>query len=92
MKAHIAYFNLRLVAGRNIGYSTLRDIWCAASGSKDVSLRKTPLGAQSQRSGACVYTLCATREIAELTHVETRLRAMLSERLVGPAIQLTRLA
>jgi hypothetical protein len=91
MKPHIAHFNLRLAAGRSIGYATLRDIWHQAAGSKDVSLRKTSLGQQPRAGAACVYTLCAKRELAELAQVESRLRALLSEGLVGPAMQLTRL-
>lgn len=90
MKPHVAYFNLRLGAGRTIGYSDLREIWGRAAGSNEVALRKTAIG-RDAHDKACVYTLCAPRELSELSLVEARLRALLSEDRVGPAIQLTRL-
>ena len=89
MKPHIACFNLRLVAGRNIGYATLLDIWRNVTASKEVSLRRTALGHDPH--GNKVYTLCASRGVADMAHIESKLRGMLPEGLVGPAMQLTRL-
>jgi hypothetical protein len=90
MKPPIAYFNLRLAAGRTIGYDDLRKIWGRAAGSDEVALRKTAIGREAHEK-ACVYTLTALRELSDLGLVESRLRALLSEDRVGPAIKLTRL-
>lgn len=90
MKPHVAYFNLRLGAGRTIGYTDLREIWGRASRSSEVMLRKTAIGREAHEK-ACVYTLCAPRDLAELAEVEARLRSLLSDDRVGPAIKLTRL-
>jgi len=90
MKPFVAYFNLRLGAGRSIGYSQLRDIWGRASGNAEVSLRRTSIGA-SEADPACVYTLCGPRELVGLGAIEAQLRQLLPEALVGPTMKLTRL-
>jgi len=90
MKPQVAYFNLRLSAGRSIGYTDLREIWSRASGSAEVSLRKTAIGPEAHEK-ACVYTLCAPRDLGALADVEARLSRMLTDDRVGPAIKLTRL-
>ena len=90
MKPHVAYFNLRLSAGRSIGYSELRAIWGRAADTHEVALRRTSID-RDEVGNACVYTLCAPRDLAELGAIEARLRELLPEVLVGPAIKLTRL-
>jgi hypothetical protein len=90
MKPHVAFFNLRLGAGRTIAYTDLCDIWGRASRCSEIGLRKTAIG-RNEHDKACVYTLCAPRELGELAQVEARLRELLSEQRVGPAIHLTRL-
>ena len=90
MKPQVAYFNLRLSAGRTIAYSDLRDIWGRASQCEEIALRKTAIG-RHEHDKACVYTLCATRELVEIAQVEARLRILLSDERVGPAMKLTRL-
>ena len=87
----VAYFNLRLRAGRTISYADLREIWHSASRCAEVGLRKTAIG-RDALDAACVYTLlCAPRDFTDLVVIESRLRSMLDEQRVGPAVMLTRL-
>ncbi|TYT23558.1 MULTISPECIES: hypothetical protein [Luteimonas] len=78
----IALFTFTLSGDRSIGPTALTELWMRACGTSDVGVDRK----ESHREGRPVYTLYASRNLADLQGVETRLRTLLESAHLNASI------
>jgi hypothetical protein len=90
MSHQIPLFQFRLRNGMSIGPNALKNIWCVASGSGEVTVSRELRRMGNQRSDH-VYSLSGPANLLDLPAIETKLRQLLQSAMANAHIELTRL-
>ncbi|MBN8740192.1 MAG: hypothetical protein BGP24_00555 [Lysobacterales bacterium 69-70] len=83
----VVHFQFRLAPGASVGPALLKRIWWAAAQTPQIDVSRA---ARHQADGF-IYSLSAPANLADIANVETRLRKLLDQHVVGAVNTLIRL-